>query len=322
MTSPAQKRVIEGSRIDGSVVVQTLGGLDPASIGTLTSESGGFGPGIWNGTTPERVTKLLQYLPISSASPEMQRLFRRLLLTAAVIPQGQEDPTELIKLRLEKLIEGGLVADASELIGRMPASGRTPALDRIAVELLLLQGRNDQACRLADGKQTASADAFWTKADVFCNLVAGNMARAELGLNLLDETAGDDTLFFALFDRVAGGATALPETERTLTPLHFAMTRLAGASYSFSSIERAGYAFLWAMAMDGSANISDRFAAAYESLTIGSVAPELPRRLINEGAFRDGVEEMAELAQIVALYREAVGANADLEKARAIGELW
>ncbi|MAZ03793.1 MAG: hypothetical protein CMN56_11710 [Sneathiella sp.] len=322
LTPPSQKKVIEGTRIDGSVVVQSLGGLDPASIGTLTSASGGLGPDMWDGTAPERVITLLQNLPVSSASPEMQRLFRRLLLTAAVIPQGTENPTDLIRLRLEKLVEAGLVTDATELVSRMPASGMTPALDRIAVELLLLQGQNDQACRAVEGQQEASIDGFWAKADIFCNLVAGNMARAELGLNLLDETAGDDTLFFALFDRVAGGATPLPETDQELTPLHFAMMRLSRVSPSLSSIENAGHAFLWALAMDEAANVDDRYVAAYESLTMGSVAPELLRRLINQGAFRDNADERTELAQIAMLYREAVGTDADLEKARLVGEIW
>ena len=322
LTPPSQKRVIEGTRIDGSVVVQSLGGLDPASVGTLTTSNGGLGPDMWDGTAPGRVITLLQNLPVSSASPEIQQLFRRLLLTAAVIPQGTENPTDLIKLRLEKLVEAGLVKDASELIRRIPASGLTAALDRITVELLLLQGQNEQACRVAEGKQTAGADIFWAKTDIFCNLVAGNMARAELGLNLLDETAGEDTLFFAIFDRVAGGTAPLPETDQSLTPLHFAMMKLSGVAPSFSSIEKAGSAFLWALAMDETSNVNDRYVAAYESLAMGSVAAELPRRLIKQGAFREGADEMTELAQIAAFYREAAGTSADLEKARAIGDLW
>ncbi|WP_340150748.1 hypothetical protein [uncultured Sneathiella sp.] len=322
LAPPSEKKVIEGTRIDGSVIVQSLGGLDPASIGTLTTASGGLGPEMWNGTAPERVITLLQNLPVSSTSPEMQRLFRRLLLTAAVIPQGTENPTDLIRLRLEKLVEAGLVTDASELVRRMPASGMTPALDRIAVELMLLQGQNDQACRAVEGQQQTSVDGFWAKADIYCNLVTGNTARAELGLNLLDETAGDDALFFALFDRVAGGATPLPETDQELTPLHFAMLKLSRVSPSLSAIENAGHAFLWALAMDEAANVDDRYVAAYESLTMGSVAPDLLRRLINQGAFRNNADERTELAQIATLYREAVGTDADLEKARLIGEIW
>ncbi len=321
-TPPEQTKVIEGSRIKGAVVVQSLGGLDPASIGTLTASTGGFGPNMWQGTKPERVVTLLKFLPVPSASPEMQRLFRRLLLTAAVIPQGLKQPLELIKLRLDKLLEAGLVPDAAELIARIPASSMSPDINRVAVKLHMLRGKNEEACRLADGSQAVAEDNFWTKTDVFCNLISGNMARAEIGINLLDETAGEDPLFFALFDRLAGGSSALPENDQALTPLHFAMMSRAGAHLPYPDIEKAGYAFLWALATDEKANINERFTAAYESLGVGSIPPVLPRRLISAGAFTDGAEEVADLGRIASLYRDAIAATDDLEKARILGELW
>lgn len=320
--SVPQKNVLEGSRIKGAVVVQSLGDLNPASIGTLTTANGGLGTDMWQGTPQERVLTLLEYLPVPTASPQMQKLYRRLLLTSAAIPQEQGQSTELIKLRLEKLMAAGLVTDASDLVNRVPASSMTPELNRIAAEILLLQGQNDQACKIVDRTKTATNDNFWTKADVFCNVVAGNMARAEIGVSLLDEAAGDDGLFFALYDRLAGGRTALPENDQPLTALHFAMMSHAEVQLPASSMETAGNAFLWAVAMDKTADINARFTAAYESLSVGSIPAILPRRLINEGAYQDGAEEMPEFGQIATLYREATNSNDEAEKARLLGELW
>ncbi|MCF8467580.1 MAG: hypothetical protein K9G33_09285 [Sneathiella sp.] len=316
------KQIIEGGRIQGSLVVQTLGGLDAASIGTLMPETGGLGPNMWRGTSPERVVTLLKYLPVSSTSPELQLLFRRLLLTAAIIPQGPEKPTELVRLRLDKLREAGLIEEASRLLNRLPRSNMTPELDRTAVELLLLQGKNEQACEEIEGKTVQTPDYFWTKADVFCNVVAGNMARAEIGVNLLDEQAGGDALFFALFDRLAGGKAEIPESDQVITPLHFAMMNLGGVHMPYPQIEKAGYEFLWALAKQEKADLNDRFMAAYRSLSVGSMGPELSRSLIAQGALATQPEASEDLGRIAALYREATGTSEDLEKARILGDLW
>ena len=111
-TTAPQKNVLEGKRIKGAVVVQSLGGLNPASIGTLTGANGGLGTDMWQGTSPDRIQTLLEILPVPQTSPVLQKLYRRLLLTSAAIPQGQAQPTELIRLRLEKLLAAGLVTDA------------------------------------------------------------------------------------------------------------------------------------------------------------------------------------------------------------------
>ncbi|MZR29277.1 hypothetical protein [Sneathiella litorea] len=321
-TSAPQKQVLEGSRIEGSVVVQSLGGLSPASIGTLTAANGGLGTDMWQGTPTDRVPYLLKYMPISASSPEMQSLYRRLLLTGATLPQEQGQSTEILELRLEKLMDAGLVTDASVLISRVPASSMTPDLNRISAELLLLKGENEQACRILVSNKAAAAGSFWTKADVFCNIVAGNMARAELGISLLYETAGEDTLFFALFDRLAGGKSPLPETGQALNSLHFAMMRLAKVSLPIPLFETAGNEFLWALAMDQSADLNERFVAAYKLLAVGGVPPLLPRQLVSQGALLEGLEDRPDLARIATLYREATSTNADTEMARLLGEIW
>ena len=321
-TTAPQKNVLEGKRIKGAVVVQSLGGLNPASIGTLTGANGGLGTDMWQGTSPDRIQTLLEILPVPQTSPVLQKLYRRLLLTSAAIPQGQAQPTELIRLRLEKLLAAGLVTDASDLVNRVPASSMTPELNRIVTEVLLFQGQNDQACKIVDRTKAATADNFWTKADVFCNIVAGNMPRAEIGITLLDETAGEDALFFALYDRLAGGNADLPAAGQPLSALHFAMMSRARTTPSVAVLENAGNAFLWAMAMDKAADINARFTAAYKSLSVGSIPALLSRRLINEDAFLEGAEQNPNLGQIAALYRGALGASAEAEKARLLGELW
>lgn len=318
-----QKQVIEGSRIEGSVVVQKLGGLDAASVGILDASTGDLGSSMWQGTSSSRVATLIQHLPVSSSSPEMQKLLRRLLLTAAAIPRGSEEPTELMQLRLNKLRDAGLVVEASQLVQRVPASKMSSGLERTAVDLLLLEGKNEQACKKIEGMTENTPDFFWEKASVFCNVLSGNMSRAELGVSLLNEDEGTDSLFFGLFDRLVGGNSKLQETDQVISPLHFAMMKEAGLSLSYEQAEKAGFDLLWALAKQEIAEKNDRLRAAYVSLAVGSMPAGLVRQLIIAGALANDDDDAAiDLGHMAGFFRQAASEKDPMEKARLIGELW
>ena len=316
-----EKRVIERSGEKGALVVQSLGGLDAASIGTLDAATGGLGTGMWNGTAPERVVTLLKYLPVVTTSPRMQELTRRLLLTAAAIPQGLEQPTELVQLRLEKLQEAGLVQDASALLAKIPMAIMTPDLARIQANLRLLQGKNAEVCQQAAVQKQQSKGPFWVKVEIFCNLVDGKVERAELGAALLEEQQSADTVFFDLFDRLAGGKSDISDSDEPLTALHYAMARQGEIKIPFSLAKNAGYDVLWALAAQKTADKNDRLRAAYTSLTVGSLGPALSHTLITEGALADAPDGGG-LGEIATLYRRAATEIDGAAKARIVGELW
>ncbi|WP_334128178.1 hypothetical protein [Sneathiella sp.] len=316
------KNVLEGPGVTGAVVIQSLRNIGPATVGTLSEADGGFDSLMWRGTAPTRITSLIRQLPIPVASPEMQQLYRRLLLSAAIMPDGLQDPAALLALRLDRLVEAGLVTDAAELLARLPAADMTPSLERTAIELDLLRGADETACQRISSRQVETADNFWAKTDIFCSLAAGNIARADLNLTLLGEAAQDDPMFVALFDRLAGGKAKLPENDQPLTFLHIAMMRKADLDVPLSAIENAGYAFLWALANDEGAPLDERFVAAYRSLGVGSVAPELPRGLIRDGAFKSGGDAAGELGNIAALYREMTSTTPEAERRRIVSDIW
>jgi hypothetical protein len=319
VVTPGKKRVIEGRGIKGSLVVQTLGGLDAASIGTLDSTSGGLGSNMWQGASPERVLTLLKYLPVSRKSPQMQELSRRLLLTAAAVPQGLENPTELLQLRLGKLREAGLVSEAIALVNKINPSQITPDLSMTAVNLMLLQGDITKACEEVDRGKEQSKAPFWIKLEVFCNVKAGNFEKAELGVTLLDEQSQKDALFFGLFDRLAGGKSELPQTDEPITPLHFAMLREGNLPISYNKMQKSGYEFLWALAVEKSADKKERLRAAYRSLAIGSIPASLVRQLIIESAEKD---DTGPVGRIASLYRQAFAEKDIAQKPIPLKSLW
>jgi len=315
-----EKQSIERGAGKGTLVIQSLGGLDAASIGTLGVANGGFGAGMWRGTAPERVVTLLKFLPTASHSPQAQDLARRLLLTAAAIPQGLENPTKLVQLRLDKLQAAGRVPDASALLAQLPPAVLNAELAKTRANLQLLQDQNAEACKQVPAEKRRSNDNFWTKLEVFCHVVDGNFERAELGATLLEEGQEDDGAFFTLFDRLAGGKSELAAGETLITPLHFAMMRQGGLAVPYELASKAGYDILWALATDKTAEKNARLLAAFASLDAGSIGPTLSRQLITEEAFEEAVE--SGIGQIAALYR-ALAAEKDPErKIGILQNLW
>ncbi|TNE38274.1 MAG: hypothetical protein EP348_05030 [Alphaproteobacteria bacterium] len=317
----AEPKLPEKGEMNGTVLVQPLGSLDEASVGTLGSSNGGFGPDMWRGTPPSRIKTLLSMLPVAN-SPSMQDMSRRLLLTAAAIPQGGDRSGELLSIRIGKLRESGHVAAAAALLDRLPASALTPELEKSAIELLLLQGKNKEACDQVNAAPVSAKGRFWEKVGIFCELISGEMTKAEIGISLLEEEEGRDGLFFALFDRLDGGKAALPDTDQPLTPLHFAMMSVAGLQMSYAKAEKAGYDLLWALAKQTTATKDSRFMAAYASLAVDSLPADLPRQLIKQGALEGDDDGSVDLRHIAALYRQTESEHIPEEKARLLSEIW
>ena len=76
---------IPGQRGSG-IEVGTLTGVDASTSGLLSPQQGGFGPAMWQGASRADIDSYLARLPVPSASPLMNDLARRLLLTGAQPP--------------------------------------------------------------------------------------------------------------------------------------------------------------------------------------------------------------------------------------------
>ena len=120
---------------------------------------------------------------------------------------------------------------------------------------------------------------------------------------MLEEQGESDTLFLDLFDRLAGGKTVIRDAELLFSPLHYAMIRHADITISFEAAENSGYDIVWALAMQENAQKDQRLRAAYQSLAVGSLGPEISRRLILDNALDRPVLDGDAVAEIAELYR-------------------
>jgi len=183
---------------------------DPEGLGVLGPNDGGFGVDLWAGTDRRVLEALLPRLPSGTSSPAVFDLARRLLLSDAIMPQalmagGSLAPVDLLQVRLQRLAAMGEIEGLSRLLGLLPPDQLPELRRRLQIEILLTEGEDGAACAEVRQADSTVPESFWLKALIFCQIVAGERAAAELGLAILrDAGRSEDQLFLRLADAALG----------------------------------------------------------------------------------------------------------------------
>ncbi len=254
------------------IEVGGLGDVTPDYGGTLQEGGGGFPVDLWKGTDRALVERLLPELSPAASSPAMRDLTRRLLLTNAEAPAGKSGGVNLFGARADRLMAMGLSSDAAALLALQPARSTDPVSARQRVDSSLLAGDVDGACKAVDeSRKVASGDAAWQKAQIFCQLRAGQNDQAALGLDLLREQDHDDPAFFTLTDILSGNKSAKLDNLPAPTPLDLAMLHAANMPIPRDAAQSEDAAVLAAIARDTSIDTPLRLAAAEQAAAVGSL---------------------------------------------------
>lgn len=173
---------------NGQIAASGLEAVQPVedrfAYGTLTQRQGGLASNIWVPSTIEKIEKLLLALNLPSKSPAMNDIARKLLLTAASVPQGKPilyaeqqnivppeavDVTNIsqpetvdkavlkqfIALRISELVEQGNLTDLVIFIQNLPEG--TLEGNQQNAEIMLLGGDLVGACRMTQEVRSATA---------------------------------------------------------------------------------------------------------------------------------------------------------------------
>ncbi len=259
----------------GPVRISPLRALDPSSVGTLGEEDGGFGPNLWEGSERAQIESLLPRLPAATRSPAMHDLTRRLLLSAALVPQGGAIAPSLLGLRLERLAASGDAAAVQDLLRVTPAGLDDPLVARVDADGRLLAGDTSGACTRIEAEVAAGrTHAYWLKGLAFCRAINGEIASARLAADLLRELGetGDDT-FFTLIAALAGDESARVDSLIDPNPLHLAMLRAARLDIPADAVPGAGPGILRAIATAPNAELTVRLLAAEQAEAVGALDP-------------------------------------------------
>jgi len=269
----------------GSISVESLQTIDPDSVGIMTRDEGGFGINMWDGTSRDTVEKLLPKIPVNSQSRTMRDMMRRLLLSTAKAPPrfatgapaGKHK--SIIAMRIERLAAMGDVAGVDALLKVAPNKDQNAALLKSEADILFLSNDNARACPLVAGQISNVETAYWQKAFIFCQSLAGEHDKAALGVELLKETEEKDPVFFGLIETLAGIDKFAVESLVDPEPLHFAMVRAAKAKLPRDVTSSNNPAVLRTIATSPNANPEIRVDAAERAEAMGALKTDILMQL-------------------------------------------
>lgn len=295
------------------VSIAPLQALDPSSGGALRPADGAFGADLWAGSRRSTIEALLPRLPVAMSSPAMRDLFRRLLLSPAAVPEGAASGPSFLARRVERLYAAGEVQGARDLIAVAGVQFQDPPLEKLKVDLLLLDGDTQGACTIVEPAVRSNArDAFWLKAATYCRAVNGQSVAARMTADALVELGSRDDAFSLLVAALSGDTTVKIDSLPLPTPLHLAMLRAAKLPVPTDAVAGAAPPLLYALAGDRNATPEVRLAAAERAVILGLLPGD---RLAT--AYQDLDIPAAELVNAVSLAQSQPGprANARLYQA-------
>ena len=229
---------------------------------------------MWAGTPRALVAAALPLLG-PTTSPTLQELSRRLLASDAEAPAGQDAPDRpgVAALRIERMAALGEVEAALGVLAALPATLRSEALDRLQVELSFARNDRDGACRRVQDNIGRYQGLWWDRALIACQALAGDQAKAGLGLALLrEQQAAPDPAFDALIGALGGRPAKLDKLPQ---PTPMLMTLLAAAKLPLPSDALAGADLPSLRAWAGNTAVApaQRLAAAERAAELGALAP-------------------------------------------------
>jgi len=286
-TPTAPSTVTSTVPLNGAIEVNSLQAINPDSGGVLNTDQGGFGIGLWKNSNRPIVERLIKLLPVNAPSPAMRDIMRRLLLTTSVAPIGNATPGSLMDLRIQTLAAMGDRQGVIDLINLIRGKGLDENLIKIETDALFLATDNARACAIAAQQIQKTGADFWQKAFVFCQILSGDVNKAQLGASLMQEANIKDGLFYQLVDSFNSGQAPVISTMANPTPLNLAMSRAAKATLPVDTANSDNPGILRAIAMSPNASKGLRLEAAERAEAGGALSVAALRQLYNSVQFSD-----------------------------------
>jgi hypothetical protein len=272
--SPPVPPVSNTSSSDDDIHATPLAPMDASWVGTLGPADGALPRSMWD-ATPRAVVAAALPLLQPTTSPDLQDLARRLLLSDATAPSGQDVPGRpgLPELRLDRLLALGRV-DGVKLIDTLPQTSASETFDRDSVELRFAANDGGGACRIVQERVARYRNAWWDRALIACQALSDAYDQAALGLSVMrDQQSGRDLVFEALIDTILGHRQKLDKLPEP-TPMRLALLAAAKLPLPADTLAAAGPAALAVWATSDKVPAPQRLDAAEKAAAFGALPPE------------------------------------------------
>jgi hypothetical protein len=272
------------------VEAETIAPVDPDAVGLLAPNEGGLGSLMWKDTSRALVEKLLPELGLPAATPTLNGLARRLLLTVAQPPVGAAEKN-LTALRLEKLVALGQGPAAWQLMKRATPDRIDAITQRLVITSALTGAESASVCadvpQLIEAHKTdTEAGVEWQKTLIVCQLLAKDNAAAQVGLDVLREQKAKDDLFLSIANRnIIAQSKLLPSQLTPLRPLTLALLRQTQLPLPASLYGRPDASLIPDLLLAKSTDESARLALAEKAAAKGILAANALRAVYQSVSF-------------------------------------
>jgi hypothetical protein len=272
--APAGPRILTAPPASSDEIqTETLAPVDASWAGTLGAADRGFPRDMWGATPRSFVATALPLLQ-PTTSPALESLKRRLLLSDANAPRGEEPPggPSLLDRRIERVLASGY-SDGAALIAALQQNNVSERFDRDSVELRVVAGNLGAACAAVNERAPAYGTRWWSEAVIGCQALTGAYDQARLGLSALREQNADrDHVFETLINAILGRRGKL---DKFPDPTPFRMALLAAAKLPLpaDALASAGPGALAVLATSDNAPIAARLAAGERAEALGALPP-------------------------------------------------
>ena len=271
------------------IAVDSVGLFDAAQAGLP------HGP-VWDSSRRDVAERLIALLPRANGSMPARDLTKRLLGVSgrppAEAPAGEaaaDAPARSrswVGLRAATLLSLGDSEAAANLARLVPSRLEDDDLARVLLDAALAAYDNSGACALVRSRVERLNDAYWQKTLLFCQALANEHGRAQLGLSMLREQNLPDDPAFARLLAALGGDTRSPSGPLPeATPLHLAMLRAARQNVPAELASGSDPLLLRMIATTPNAAAEPRLIAAERAEAFGSLSAEALAQLYDSVAF-------------------------------------
>jgi len=127
------------------VAVQALGGIDSWGVGTLAAAEAPLPATLWRGSDARAVGAAMERITTPVSSPALQRLLRRVVLSAGTGPTG-DTGAHAARTRATLALRLGEGAAAARIAARLPDARTDESVRRLVTNAQIAAGALNEAC--------------------------------------------------------------------------------------------------------------------------------------------------------------------------------
>jgi len=251
------------------ITADSVGLKEPAQVGLPDT--------LWKNSSRAVVEQVIGDLPNGTTSQPARELAKRLLIVAAPAPPGDDAVKggSFVGARAAKLFAMGDIEDAGALARLVPSRSEDEASARLQLDSAFAVYDNAGACNTVRGQIARFYGLYWQKALIFCQVLANEHDRAQLGLNMMHEQqVPEDPAFDRLIAKLSGDNKATVDKLPAATPLLLAMMRAANLPLPADVGGSNEPVVLRMVATSPNASAELRLAAAERAEALGGISAD------------------------------------------------